>query len=300
MGRSLEPPQRARARRGDVERHDGALRHGRELHDAVRSRASARPSAKRAAARRRTRSSRTTFRKLDAGPPSAIFALAVPIGTSLGAAIGGWGNQHLGWRNTFIAGRASRASARAPRAPHRQRTAARHVRRNVGRRRERRRRRRACWKSCVPLAAAFVPAFEPRARRCTRSCGTRSGAFNNAFLQRSHAMTVAAGRLLDFGASPRSPESGRSSAASAADRLSSRAQRSTLVPVGAGNGHAHLRAVPVPRLSVAEPGGRAAVVRRPDVHGGGVLRAIVCDDAGARHAADAIGCDVACCCSSRR
>src|SRR5262249_29822163 len=32
-----------------------------------------------------------------------IYALAVPIGTSLGAAVGGWGNQHLGWRATFIA-----------------------------------------------------------------------------------------------------------------------------------------------------------------------------------------------------
>jgi MFS family permease len=31
----------------------------------------------------------------------SIFALAVPIGTAVGAAIGGWGTQYLGWRHTF-------------------------------------------------------------------------------------------------------------------------------------------------------------------------------------------------------
>jgi MFS family permease len=31
----------------------------------------------------------------------SMYALAVPIGTAVGAAIGGWGTQHLGWRNTF-------------------------------------------------------------------------------------------------------------------------------------------------------------------------------------------------------
>lgn len=43
------------------------------------------------------------FPKSRRGTAFAIFALAVPIGTSIGAAIGGWGNQNLGWRNTFIA-----------------------------------------------------------------------------------------------------------------------------------------------------------------------------------------------------
>jgi MFS family permease len=42
------------------------------------------------------------FPKLRRGTAFSIFALAVPIGTSLGAAIGGWGNQHLGWRYTFM------------------------------------------------------------------------------------------------------------------------------------------------------------------------------------------------------
>jgi len=43
------------------------------------------------------------FTKSRRGTAFAIYALAVPIGTSIGAAMGGWGNQNLGWRNTFIA-----------------------------------------------------------------------------------------------------------------------------------------------------------------------------------------------------
>src|SRR5262245_58090946 len=42
------------------------------------------------------------FPKQKRGVAFSIFALAVPVGTSLGAAIGGWGNQHLGWRQTFM------------------------------------------------------------------------------------------------------------------------------------------------------------------------------------------------------
>ena len=41
------------------------------------------------------------FPKLKRGTAFSIFALAVPIGTSIGAAVGGWGTQHLGWRATF-------------------------------------------------------------------------------------------------------------------------------------------------------------------------------------------------------
>ena len=41
------------------------------------------------------------FPKLKRGTAFSIYALAVPIGTSLGAAVGGWGNRHLGWRMTF-------------------------------------------------------------------------------------------------------------------------------------------------------------------------------------------------------
>jgi MFS family permease len=42
------------------------------------------------------------FPKRRRGTAFSIFALGVPIGTSLGAALGGWGNQALGWRMTFI------------------------------------------------------------------------------------------------------------------------------------------------------------------------------------------------------
>jgi MFS family permease len=42
------------------------------------------------------------FPKLRRGTAFSIYALAVPIGTSVGSALGGWGNQHLGWRMTFV------------------------------------------------------------------------------------------------------------------------------------------------------------------------------------------------------
>ena len=42
------------------------------------------------------------FPKVRRGTAFAIYALAVPIGSSIGSAIGGWGNLHLGWRRTFV------------------------------------------------------------------------------------------------------------------------------------------------------------------------------------------------------
>jgi MFS family permease len=42
------------------------------------------------------------FPKNRRGTAFSIFALGVPIGSSLGAALGGWGNQTLGWRMTFM------------------------------------------------------------------------------------------------------------------------------------------------------------------------------------------------------
>ena len=42
------------------------------------------------------------FSKANRGTAFAVYALGVPLGSSLGAAFGGWGNQHLGWRKTFI------------------------------------------------------------------------------------------------------------------------------------------------------------------------------------------------------
>ncbi|HET9385852.1 MAG TPA: MFS transporter [Gemmatimonadales bacterium] len=42
------------------------------------------------------------FTKSRRGTAFAVYALGVPIGTSLGAWYGGWGNQNFGWRTTFI------------------------------------------------------------------------------------------------------------------------------------------------------------------------------------------------------
>jgi MFS family permease len=42
------------------------------------------------------------FPKARRGTAFSVYALGVPIGSSIGAAFGGWGNQHLGWRLTFI------------------------------------------------------------------------------------------------------------------------------------------------------------------------------------------------------
>jgi MFS family permease len=42
------------------------------------------------------------FPKLKRGTAFSIYALAVPIGTAIGAGVGGWGTQHIGWRQTFF------------------------------------------------------------------------------------------------------------------------------------------------------------------------------------------------------
>jgi len=42
------------------------------------------------------------FPKLKRGTAFSIYALAVPIGTAIGAGVGGWGTQHIGWRQTFL------------------------------------------------------------------------------------------------------------------------------------------------------------------------------------------------------
>jgi MFS family permease len=42
------------------------------------------------------------FPKLQRGTAFSVFALAVPIGTAIGAKLGGWGDETLGWRMTFV------------------------------------------------------------------------------------------------------------------------------------------------------------------------------------------------------
>lgn len=127
------------------------------------------------------------FPKTRRGTAFAVYALAVPIGTSLGAALGGWGNQHLGWRTTFvIAGLPGLILAPI------------------------------IWSTIIepPRGMADGTAGRPStapgmtevfaflwSRRSFRHLSLAaalhsvvwyaSGAFNNAFLQRSHEMTVA-------------------------------------------------------------------------------------------------------------
>jgi MFS family permease len=128
------------------------------------------------------------FPKNRRGTAFSIFALGVPIGSSVGAAFGGWGNQALGWRMTFIlagvpglvialllwltvkepprglSDGVSRAGERAP-TP-----AMFDVLRTLWRKRSFRH---------LTLAAALHSVV-----------WYASSAFNNAFLQRSHQMSV--------------------------------------------------------------------------------------------------------------
>ena len=129
------------------------------------------------------------FPKAKRGTAFAIYALAVPVGTSIGAAIGGWGNQNLGWRNTFIAiglpgivlalivfltvkepprGMSDGAGAKG-----------------------------ATQKTPGMVEVLKFLWLRPSFRHLSLACALHSvvwyasGAFNNAFLQRSHGMNVA-------------------------------------------------------------------------------------------------------------
>ena len=127
------------------------------------------------------------FPKSRRGTAFSIFALGVPIGTSLGAALGGWGNATIGWRMTFIlAGVPGIAIAlmlwltvkEPPRgmADGVTRTTAEPPGMFVV--------LRTLWQARsfrhLTLAAALHSVV-----------WYASGAFNNAFLQRSHQMSVA-------------------------------------------------------------------------------------------------------------
>ena len=118
----------------------------------------------------------------------SIFALAVPVGTAMGAAIGGWGNQHYGWRATFmIVGLPGILLALIVRATVLE--PPRGYADNFGR----------------PVAVTKTPGMlevfrflwkRPSFRHLTLAAGLHSvvwyagGAFNNAFFQRSHQLSV--------------------------------------------------------------------------------------------------------------
>ncbi|HEY1307874.1 MAG TPA: MFS transporter [Vicinamibacterales bacterium] len=130
------------------------------------------------------------FPKKRRGTAFSIFALGVPIGTSLGAALGGWGNQNIGWRSTFIlAGVPGIVMALilvlTVKEPPRGLSDG--VSRTLGDR--------------APVPGMFEVLRTLWLRRSFRHLTLAaalhsvvwyaSGAFNNAFLQRSHHMSVA-------------------------------------------------------------------------------------------------------------
>jgi MFS family permease len=128
------------------------------------------------------------FPKLTRGTAFSIFALAVPIGTALGAKLGGWGNQELGWRLTFVVAGIpgivlallvmttvkepprGLSEGAPPNAADRKTPPMMDVLRFLWLRKSFRH---------LSLAAALHSVV-----------WYASGAFNNAFLQRSHAMSV--------------------------------------------------------------------------------------------------------------
>ncbi len=137
------------------------------------------------------------FPKLKRGTAFSIYALAVPVGTAVGAAVGGWGAQHIGWRATFylvgfpgiVLALVVRATIIEPPRGY------------------------ADFGGHAPAKAEAPPLSEVLDFMFRRSSFVHlsiaaglhsvvwyaSGAFNNAFFQRSHAMTAAqAGYWISF------------------------------------------------------------------------------------------------------
>ena len=129
------------------------------------------------------------FPKVRRGTAFSIFALGVPIGSSLGAALGGWGNANVGWRMTFVLAGVPGIliavilwlTVKEP-----PRGMADGVSRATAER--------------APVPGMFVVLRTLWQRRSFRHLTLAaalhsvvwyaSGAFNNAFLQRSHGMSV--------------------------------------------------------------------------------------------------------------
>jgi predicted MFS family arabinose efflux permease len=128
------------------------------------------------------------FPKSRRGTAFAVYALGVPVGTFAGATLGGWGNEVLGWRMTFVlAGVPGIAIAlllwltvkEPPRG----------LSDGVS---------RAAERAAVPgMFEVLRTLWQKRSfRHLTLAAALHSvvwyasGAFNNAFLQRSHQMSV--------------------------------------------------------------------------------------------------------------
>jgi len=129
------------------------------------------------------------FPKLKRGTAFSTYALAVPIGTAIGAAVGGWGTQHLGWRATFyLVGFPGVALALLVRAtviepPRGYADFGGHA---------------PAKEKAPPVMEVLSFMFRRRAfLHLSLAAGLHSvvwyasGAFNNAFFQRSHALSAA-------------------------------------------------------------------------------------------------------------
>jgi len=137
------------------------------------------------------------FPKIKRGTAFSIYALAVPVGTAIGAAVGGWGTQHIGWRATFylvgfpgiVLALLVRATIVEPPRGY------------------------ADFGGYAPAKAKTPPVSDVLGFMFSRRSFVHislaaalhsvvwyaSGAFNNAFFQRSHALTAAqAGYWISF------------------------------------------------------------------------------------------------------
>ena len=110
-----QPGTRAVVRVRAVERGDGRLRIGVQLSAARRRRAWRSASARRAACRRPTRSSPTTFRRARAARRSGSSISGPPIGQALGVAFGASIAAAYSWRSAFVVARRRRHRRRADR-----------------------------------------------------------------------------------------------------------------------------------------------------------------------------------------
>jgi len=134
------------------------------------------------------------FPKIKRGTAFSLYALAVPVGTSIGAAVGGWGTQHLGWRATFyVVGFPGLALALLVRATVIE--APRGYADFPSTRPEDRAARSG--QAAPPVGEVFAFMFKRASflHLCLAAAlhsvvWYASGAFNNAFFQRSHALTA--------------------------------------------------------------------------------------------------------------
>ena len=213
----------------------------------------------------------------------------MPVGTAIGAAVGGWGTQHIGWRQTFylvgfpglVLALLVRATVIEPPRGY------------------------ADFGGHAPAKAKAPPVSEvlsfmfgrPSFLHLSLAAALHSvvwyasGAFNNAFFQRSHAMNAAqAGYWISFFSAVGGV--GTFVGGYLADRLSkSTGDRRWYLWVP---GVATFLCVPFQFFAYLSPNMSSVLPMfgGDDVHGGRVFWSVVRDDASHLAAAHALGCDV--------